>query len=128
VWIVSEDTIPVGSVPSHEVEIVHSLKIAFNCVVVGHFPERLLCKRVIHRLEAMVYRRTVTPPLTANLGPEMISTEKWDPRYGRLLVSETRRDRMQPRAGDLSQTGHDPCRRNWTFMAVTTGTFPFCLL
>jgi len=35
--MVSEDAGPVGVVPSHEVQIIHTLKIAINCLVVGHF-------------------------------------------------------------------------------------------
>jgi hypothetical protein len=35
--MVSEDAGPIGVVPSHEVEVIHALKIAINCVVVRHF-------------------------------------------------------------------------------------------
>jgi hypothetical protein len=34
--IVSEDTGPVGTVPPHEVELIHALKVAINYVVVRH--------------------------------------------------------------------------------------------
>jgi hypothetical protein len=34
--MVSEDAGPVGVVPSHDVEFIHALKVAINCVVVRH--------------------------------------------------------------------------------------------
>ena len=38
---------PISVVPSHEVKIIHALKVAINCVVVRHI-ERLLSDRVLN--------------------------------------------------------------------------------
>ncbi len=35
--MVSEDADPIGTIPSHEVEVIQVLKIAVNGVVIGRF-------------------------------------------------------------------------------------------
>jgi hypothetical protein len=71
--MVGEDARPIGVVPSYEVEIIHPLKIAINCVVVRHIevpPVHSIHRLITFNIDPRT-RTTCLPPITG-MGAQVV--------------------------------------------------------